>query len=102
MMSADHRPGNAEHHAAPEAGSRLRSQVELILRELDALPTLPAIATRLLNLTSTDDGDFHEVVRLIESDPSMTAKVLSLCSKASMGVGQPVTTVERAVVAPGL
>ncbi|MBX3359185.1 MAG: HDOD domain-containing protein [Phycisphaeraceae bacterium] len=98
-MNSDHRPLHTDPAVPPsaEGGDRLRAQVDLILRELDALPTLPAIATRLLSLTSSNDGDFHEVVRLIESDPSMTAKVLSLCSKASMGVGQSVATVERAV-----
>ena len=32
-------------------------RLELILRQIDALPTLPAIATRLLTLTASDDSN---------------------------------------------
>ncbi|MBC7836106.1 MAG: HDOD domain-containing protein [Phycisphaerales bacterium] len=78
------------------------SRVELILQELDALPTLPVIATRLLALTSAEDARLSEIVRLIEADPAMTAKVLSLCARASVGVARSITTVDRAVVMLGL
>lgn len=91
----------AQHQSAPSA-PQSGGEAELILRELDALPTLPAAATRLLAITSADDADLGEVIRLIETDPAMTAKVLSLCSRASLGISQPVTTVERAVVLLGL
>src|SRR5262245_25709212 len=94
---ATERGGGESGIAAGGAG-----QAELILRELDSLPTLAAAATRLLEITSADDADLGEVIRLIETDPAMTAKVLSLCSRAALGVAQPVTTVQRAVVMLGL
>ncbi|MFN3166436.1 MAG: HDOD domain-containing protein, partial [Phycisphaeraceae bacterium] len=76
-------------------------RIELILRQLDALPTLPAVAARLLQLTADDQADAHEVVRLVTSDPALTAKVLSLCRAADKGVRNEVITVERAVVLLG-
>lgn len=84
------------------SGQPMHGQAELILRELDSLPTLAAAATRLLSITSADDADLQEVIRLIETDPAMTAKVLSLCARAALGISQPVTTVSRAVVLLGL
>jgi hypothetical protein len=77
-------------------------QAELILRELDALPTLPSVAARLMAITGSDDADVQEVIRLIEADPAVTAKVLSLCSRAALGMSRQVTTVDRAVVMLGL
>jgi signal transduction histidine kinase/HD-like signal output (HDOD) protein len=76
-------------------------RTELILRQIDSLPTLPAIATRLLSLTASEDAHIQEVVDLISADPALTAKVLALCRTADRGVQQDTLTVERAVVLLG-
>lgn len=76
-------------------------RIELILRQLDTLPTLPAVAARLLQLTASDASHAREVVELVTSDPALTAKVLSLCRSADKGVRNDVITVERAVVLLG-
>ena len=76
-------------------------RVELILQQLRTLPTLSPIATRLLDLTADDQADIREIIRLIESDPALTAKVLSLCRRADKGLGDRITTVDRAVVMIG-
>jgi signal transduction histidine kinase/HD-like signal output (HDOD) protein len=75
---------------------------ELVLHEIETLPTLPGVAARLMKLGSAEDADLHEIMRLIESDPTLTARVLSLCRRAELGLGSRVTTVERAVVLLGL
>jgi len=76
-------------------------RIELILRQLDTLPTLPAVAARLLQLTASDESHAREVVELVAADPALTAKVLSLCRAADKGVRSDVVTVERAVVLLG-
>ena len=76
-------------------------RIELILRQIDALPTLPALATRLLSLTSSDDAHAREVVQLVAADPALTAKVLSLCRAADKGLRDDVLTIDRAVVLLG-
>lgn len=85
--------------ASVEPGKPRR--IELILRQIDSLPTLPAIATRLLSLTSDDDSHARDVVELIAADPALTAKVLSLCRSADKGIRDEVVTIERAVVLLG-
>lgn len=85
--------------AAQELVSR---RTELVLRELDALPTLPSVAARLLSLGSDDEADVKAIVRLIEADPTLTARLLSLCRKAATRTRYPITTVEMAVVMLGL
>jgi len=84
------------------ATSTTSRRAELILHEVESLPTLSAVATRLMKVTSSDDADLREIIRLIESDPVLTAKVLSLCRRADLGLGARVTTVERAVILLGL
>lgn len=77
-------------------------RVEMILQRLEALPTLSPIAVRLLNLSASDESSIPEITTLVESDPALTTMLLSMCRRASTGLGDAVTTVERAVVMLGL
>ncbi len=77
-------------------------QAELILAELDTLPTLPTVATRLMSVSSADDADLKEIIRLIETDPVLTARVLSLCRRTDARLGDRIGTVHQAVVMLGL
>lgn len=81
--------------------SRAR-RVEVVLQQIESLPTLSPIATRLMSLSSRDDEQFDEIIRLIEMDPALTGRMLALCRRASTGAGQPVTTARRAAVLLGL
>lgn len=76
-------------------------RIELILRQIDSLPTLPAIATRLLTLTASDDTNAKEVIDLVSSDPTLTAKVLSMCRRADRGLRERTMTIDKAVVLLG-
>jgi signal transduction histidine kinase/HD-like signal output (HDOD) protein len=76
-------------------------RTELILRQIDSLPTLPSVATRLLSLTASEESHIQEVVDLISADPALTSKVLALCRTAERGVASDTLTVERAVVLLG-
>ena len=76
-------------------------RLELILRQIESLPTLPIIATRLLSLTTSDESHAREVVELVSSDQALTAKVLAMCRHADLGVRDDVMTIERAVVLLG-
>lgn len=77
-------------------------RLEAVLQRVDQLPTLSPIAARLLALSSKDDADFDQIIRLIEADPVLTGKILALCRRASSGVNSTVTTVRRAAVLLGL
>lgn len=98
-QSAAKTPGGAGRavNSAPFAARR----IELILQQLEALPTLGAVAVRLLDLTSDDTSQARDVIKLIESDPSLSAKVIRLCRCSEGGRALNVTTVERAVMLLG-
>ena len=76
-------------------------RIELILRQIDSLPTLPAVAARLLGLISSDDSNAKQVIELVSADPSLTTKVLTLCQTAEKGISSDHLTVDRAVVLLG-
>jgi len=63
-------------------------KIELILQQLNSLPTLPAIAAKLLQITSQSTTQADEVIQLIESDPALSTKIISLTSKMSKKVNR--------------
>jgi len=83
------------------AESTQSRRIDLILREVDSLPTLPAVATRLLTLISNEETSAREVIRLVSSDPSLTAKILMICRKADRGIRGQAMTIDKAVVLLG-
>ena len=77
-------------------------QIEVILAQVDNLPTLSPIATRLLEISNVEDADLDRLVEVIETDPALCARLLGLCRRADKGLGDRITTVRRAVVMLGL
>jgi len=76
-------------------------RVEMILQEVESIPTPSPIAAPLLRLASDESADIREMTSLIESDAGLTARLLAMCQRASTGLGASVATVERAVVMLG-
>lgn len=75
-------------------------KIEIILKQLESLPTLPSVATRLFQAATAEDISTKEIVKLIESDQSLTAKILALTRKAKFGI-RSADTVEKAVLMLG-
>jgi len=77
------------------------ARVEAILSQITQLPTLPAVAVRVLQATSSERTSARDVVRLVEADAALTAKILRLLRSADLGLNERVMSVERAVVLLG-
>lgn len=86
----------------PRVGLSARERLELVLGHIDHLPTIPAVAGRLLAVSSSDDSCARDVVELIESDASLTAAILRMVRRADLGAPTHGLTVERAVKFLGL
>lgn len=78
-----------------------RQRVELIVQQLDQLPTLPAVAMRVLEATADQSTTVKQVTELIESDPALATRILQLVHRADMGVRGEVTSLDRAVLLLG-
>lgn len=76
-------------------------RLELILRQIDSLPTLPVVAAKLLALTTSEHSHAREVIELISCDQALTARILAMCRHADLGVRDEVITIDRAVVLLG-
>src|SRR5262245_53915238 len=76
-------------------------KIELVLAQLANLPALSPVVARLLALTSSGKSSARAVVELIETDPSLTARLLSLLCRGDRGVRPEAATVAHAVTMLG-
>lgn len=61
-------------------------KIDLILSQLDSLPALAPVATRILSLTADDNASTRQLIDAVGSDPSLTARVLSVLGSAAYAV----------------
>jgi putative nucleotidyltransferase with HDIG domain len=100
-------------HVPRDVGSLLNngrshaSELELALVERlsggrAALPVLPAVAQAALDLVNDPDASAGEFARLVEKDPPIAARFLSVANSALYSRGRKVTSLEEAVMRLGL
>lgn len=70
--------------------------------ELENLPSPPALAAELIELTSREDVRIAQIAALIERDPALTSKLLRHCNSAAYGLRHKVSSIERATVMLGI
>lgn len=85
----------------PDDSRSKGKKVELIIQQLNHLPTLPAVAARLLQLTIKSDTQAQEVVQLIESDPSLASRIIQMATRAHTGINKQSASISKIVVLLG-
>lgn len=66
------------------------------------IPSLPAVALRVIELTSDRNVSMDELAAVITNDQALAAKVLRTVNSSFYGLRQPCTTIKRAIVMLGL
>ena len=78
------------------------SDLKKAIRNLDALPTMPVVAQKLLALPlDTEDGE-TKLLKLIELDPLISAKIIGLANTSLFGSPVKVSSVRDAAMRLGL
>lgn len=67
------------------------------LQKLYRLPPMPALALRILRLTTNPDASARELADLIEFDPSMTAQIMRYAGSALFNYPGQINSVQEAV-----
>jgi HD-like signal output (HDOD) protein len=78
-----------------------RDEIKLTIRNVKNLPTLPGVATRILQVTQDTGSSAIELANIIRNDPTVSAKVLNLANSSFYGFSQRITTIPQAVVVLG-
>jgi HD-like signal output (HDOD) protein len=72
-----------------------------IIQDTHTLPSIPGIASRLLERLQDPETNANEISTLIEMDPALSLKVLQLANSAMFAPASPVHSIERALVLLG-
>jgi len=76
--------------------------LKMNIAKLDTLPAMPVIARKLLSLAlDTDEGE-AQLLKLIEQDPLIAAKIIGLANSPMFGASRKVTSVNDASMLLGL
>ena len=76
----------------------LRSVLKTELRDL---PTFPVIVTRLLELTQDQSSKIGDLVRVVETDPAITARLLRIANSPYYSFQRQISTVRESVILLG-
>ncbi len=80
------------------------SQISKLLKQLESgysLPALSPVALKLVELASDEKSSSMDLVRLIDKDPPLAARLLKLANSAFFGSRNPVSALNQAVVRIG-
>jgi diguanylate cyclase (GGDEF)-like protein len=72
------------------------------LKSCRTLPSTPAVAIRILELSQREDTSINEIVQAIKLDPALAAKLLRVSNSAFYGIRYEVTTLNRAISVLGI
>ena len=72
------------------------------IRSCTSLPSLPAAALSVLQLTENDSTGMDELAKIIAVDAALSARILRAINSSFYGLNQKVTSINQAVVLLGL
>lgn len=82
--------------------NQMMERAEILVGAVDDLPTIPVVATKVLQLLDNPDVSVEEIADLMLSDQVMTARVMKLINSPVYKPTQEITSLKRALVYLGL
>ncbi len=79
----------------------MNDSLKLYVKKITKLPTLPVIAQEILATVGDDLLSVSKLEKIIENDPAISAKILSVANSAFFGFKTPAETLNNAMVRIG-
>ncbi|GBD97368.1 phosphodiesterase [bacterium BMS3Abin06] len=79
----------------------MNDSLKLHVRKITKLPTLPVIAREILAIIDDDLTPVNKLEKIIENDPPISAKILSVANSAFFGFRMPAKTLNNAIIRIG-
>jgi diguanylate cyclase (GGDEF)-like protein len=76
--------------------------LNFLLKDIATLPSLPAIAVRIIQEIKKDTSSINELAKIISFDPALTAKILKVANSSFYALPYKVDSIEKAVNILGL
>lgn len=82
--------------------AHIKQRIEAIISDLNQLPSIPEVATRIISLAEDPDVSFRLMAEEISRDQAITANILKLCNSAYFSKGKEISSLDRAIVTLGI
>ncbi len=82
--------------------TKLIERAEILVGAVDDLPTIPAVATKVLQMVDDPDASVEEIADMMLTDQVMTARIMKLINSPVYKPAQEITSLRRALVYLGL
>jgi len=80
----------------------IKQRIETVINNIDQLPSIPEVATKIINMVNDPDVSFKKIAEELSKDQAMTTNILKLCNSAFFSKGKEITSIDRAIVTLGL
>ncbi len=88
----------ADMNTAPQDNDILKESVYLTLTQQHGLlPLIPAVAIKLLQLTSDDNADVQDLTKVVETEPTLAIEILKTVNSAMYRFPQKITSLPQAI-----
>ena len=80
---------------------QIKKRIESVITNIDQLPSIPDVASKILNMSNDPNVSFKKISELISQDQAITANILKLCNSAYFSKGKEIDSIDRALVILG-
>ncbi len=79
----------------------MNHELEQLIMNAGDLPTIPVVATKVLQLIESEEATAEELARVVSSDPAVAARVLKISNSSFYGCQRQVQTLSHAIMMLG-
>ena len=80
----------------------IKERIKTVIANLNALPSMPEVVTRIINMVNDPNVDFKLVADEISRDQAITTNILKIANSAYFSKGKEIASVEKALVTLGM
>ncbi len=80
----------------------LRRSTIHAIESVETLPTLPAVAMRVVSLAKEPDASINELKKIIQTDPPLAARIMRVANSALYSRRYPASSLEQSIMTIGL
>ncbi len=79
----------------------MNKDLEIMIMTASDLPTIPVVATKVMQLIESESATAEELARVVASDPAVAARVLKISNSSFYGCQRQIQTLSHAIVVLG-
>ncbi|MFZ4858806.1 MAG: HDOD domain-containing protein [Desulfuromonadaceae bacterium] len=79
----------------------MNRDLEVMIMTASDLPTIPVVATKVMQLIESENATAEELAKVVASDPAVAARVLKISNSSYYGCQRQIQTLSHAIVVLG-